>query len=287
REIELSKILEKLGATVKLFGFEKYRSTDDGIGQSIISEKKLHKALSRCDVLITPLSGINAAGEISAPYALQKLVIDEQLINTFTNVKLLFSGTVAPVFKKKLSGKVQIIETGDLDQIAFLNAVPTAEGAIAYAICNSDITIHGSESFVLGFGRCGSVLARSLQGLSARVSVFTRSSKSQAAAKAYGTNSFPLNALLKEIHKADYIFNTVPSVVLTADLLAKAKKNCLLIDLASFPGGIDFLAAQQLGLKGKRLPGIPGKIAPKSAGRILGDVYPSLIINKLKGGENK
>lgn len=40
---------------------------------------------------------------------------------------------------------------------------------------------------------------------------------------------------------ADIVFNTVPAMVLNAQLLVKMKKNSLIIDLASAPGGTDFV----------------------------------------------
>ena len=47
----------------------------------------------------------------------------------------------------------------------------------------------------------------------------------------------------------DVIFNTVPSLLFTRDVLKRIKKDTLIIDLASRPGGVDFSAAKELGLR--------------------------------------
>ena len=42
-----------------------------------------------------------------------------------------------------------------------------------------------------------------------------------------------------------------------------------MIDLASLPGGVDFSAAQELGLKAVQALSLPGKTAPESAAEII------------------
>ena len=86
--------------------------------------------------------------------------------------------------------------------------------------------------------------------------------------------------LEQEISKADFIFNTVPVLILDEELLQHVKKDAIIIDLASYPGGTDFEAAKRLGLKAELALGLPGKVAPKSAGQILGKVIPRIILNE-------
>ena len=49
------------------------------------------------------------------------------------------------------------------------------------------------------------------------------------------------------------------------------KKTCLCIDLASKPGGIDFGAAESLGIETIWALGLPGKVASESAGAAILD----------------
>jgi dipicolinate synthase subunit A len=70
-------------------------------------------------------------------------------------------------------------------------------------------------------------------------------------------------------------------MVLNREILKYANPQVLIIDLATQPGGTDFEAANAFGLKAILAPGLPGKVAPVSAGKILADVIPKLIIREL------
>ena len=47
----------------------------------------------------------------------------------------------------------------------------------------------------------------------------------------------------------DVVFNTIPPVVLTREILEKMAKEALIIDIASSPGGVDFQAAADLNIR--------------------------------------
>ena len=57
----------------------------------------------------------------------------------------------------------------------------------------------------------------------------------------------------------------------------RIRKDCLVIDLASKPGGVDFKAASELGVKVVWALGLPGKVAPISAGRIIADTVMNIL----------
>ena len=66
-----------------------------------------------------------------------------------------------------------------------------------------------------------------------------------AMIEGHGYEPLPLDNLKYHIHEFDIIFNTIPSLILNDEILTKVKKDALIIDLASKPGGIDFDAAKQ------------------------------------------
>lgn len=73
------------------------------------------------------------------------------------------------------------------------------------------------------------------------------------------------------------MINTVPSLVLGAADLAELPADCLLLDLASKPGGIDFDAAAALGRRAIWALSLPGKVAPVSAaGALRESIYTIL-----------
>jgi dipicolinate synthase subunit A len=82
---------------------------------------------------------------------------------------------------------------------------------------------------------------------------------------------------------ADVIFNTIPVPVLTGEVLDRVSPNALIIDLASAPGGVDFKKAESMGIKAVLAPGLPGKVAPKTAGRILAKVIIRLLYEEMAG----
>lgn len=136
---------------------------------------------------------------------------------------------------------------------------------------NSEITLHGSKCIVLGFGRCGKVLAHMLKGIGADLSVEARSGVDLAYIESYGYHPVPLKDLTDYIGQYDFIFNTIPSLVLDEKRLVGVKEDCLVIELASKPGGIDFEVAKRLGIKVVDGQSLPGKVAPETAAKIIFD----------------
>ncbi|MGM9936476.1 MAG: dipicolinate synthase subunit DpsA, partial [Candidatus Ornithomonoglobus sp.] len=72
-------------------------------------------------------------------------------------------------------------------------------------------------------------------------------------------------------------FNTVPALILTGEVLEKVRQDTLIIDLASKPGGIDFDAAAELGLRVIWALSLPGRVAPVTAGIIIKDTITNIL----------
>ena len=159
------------------------------------------------------------------------------------------------------------------------NAIPTAEGAIAIAMQNTNFTINGSNVLVAGFGRVGKTLSLSLRGLGANVSVSARSFKDLALIKSFSCRPLFTSDIINH-GPFDIIFNTIPSIIFDEPILNKVAKNSLVVDLASLPGGVDFDACERLNIKAIHALALPGKVAPKTAGNIV----KSTIYNMIKEG---
>ena len=61
----------------------------------------------------------------------------------------------------------------------------------------------------------------------------------------------------------------------------------LIVDLASKPGGTDFRYAEKRGIKALLAPGLPGIVAPKTAGQIVANVLSQLLLELLQQREEK
>lgn len=144
------------------------------------------------------------------------------------------------------------------------NAVPTAEGAICLAIRHCPITLHGAKCLVVGFGNCGRALAQRLHALHAEVTVGVRRSADAALAESMGMQTDITAVWQTALNKYDLIFNTVPATVFTKAQLDALKDDCVIIELASAPGGIP--EEERRFLNYHFAPGLPGKYSPKTAG---------------------
>ena len=123
------------------------------------------------------------------------------------------------------------------EQCKIPHAVPTAEGAIQIAMEELPITIHGARVLVIGYGRVGRMTAQRFQALGARVSVAARKYADLAWAESQGLGVEQTGRLLGWLCSYDLVINTVPARVLGEAELGDLKPGCLVIDLASNPGG--------------------------------------------------
>ncbi|MBR2473536.1 MAG: dipicolinate synthase subunit DpsA [Clostridia bacterium] len=175
--------------------------------------------------------------------------------------------------------ELNVTDYGRIEAVMIKNALCTAEGAIEIAMRELPTNLHGLATTVIGYGRIGRLLCHRLKALGCDVCVAARRSEALAAAETEGMRVTSLKALGSSIKKADIIFNTAPSLVLDKHALAVISADCLIIDLASAPGGVDFSEAERLGLKVIWALSLPGKYAPKSAASIICDEVTSHIEN--------
>jgi dipicolinate synthase subunit A len=114
------------------------------------------------------------------------------------------------------------------------------------------------------------VLADTLKNLGADVTIFARKEKDLADAftKLYKTATF--KELREKEFKFDALINTVPEKVLSHDEMRNINQECLFIEIASSPFGIDFQAAKEYAFDVIKANSLPGKVAPKTAGEIIG-----------------
>lgn len=173
---------------------------------------------------------------------------------------------------------IRVVDYMRAEGVAGRNAVATAEGAIAEALRESCVSIQGSHCLVVGYGTCGTVLASKLGQWKAHVTVMDRKEKKREAARSFGYEAVSFDAAEGEMQTYDIIFNTVPALVLTEQLLAGTKPDVTVIDIASKPGGVDFEYCRKRGIRAKLCLGLPGKYAPKSAAGILMEVIRKTIL---------
>ncbi len=279
---EVIRYLEAWDASILLFGFDHFHF--DGL--DVRKQELTIPALQEADVIIFPVAGMTEEGAVEALYADKPLQLNEDYFAALKKETLLFTGISRNYFSSivKKYG-VQMIRLMELDEVAIANSIPTAEGALALAMQHTDITLHGSKSVVLGLGRCGLTLARMLAGIGARVSVCARRPADLARAEEMGFPAYAMSQLETALADAEVIFNTIPAMVLTADVLTQIPHSAVIIDISSAPGGVDFRYAEKHGLKAILTPSLPGMVAPVTAGRILAQMIVRVIDQQRKQEE--
>ena len=274
RTIKLAKILAKEGNMVYTYGLEKAEELKEI--KNIIFCEKLIEAVKMVQVVIGPIPFSSDGININMPFSDGKLSIREFMHNL--NAKILIAGTIAPdVYELANDEYIEIVDIMKREELAVLNTIATAEGAIEIAIANTNKILHGSNVLVLGFGRIGKVLARKLAGLATKVTCAARKEEDLAWIKAYGHKATNINLIGKNLSEFDVIINTVPQMILTAEKMEYVKPECLLIDLASNPGGIDKKAAKEKGLQLVWALALPGKVAPTTTAEFIKDTIYNIL----------
>ncbi|AHF09649.1 MULTISPECIES: dipicolinate synthase subunit DpsA [Dehalobacter] len=277
REIFLVPELQKCGAKIIGLGLEK-----SPLGDSIEHAKSFTEIIAKADALILPMFGTDARGLIKAKYSNSPIILNNEVLELIPPGVPLFIGWARPaLISAAQKMNIDLVEIANRNEIVILNSIPSAEGAVQMAMEATTITIHSSESFVLGLGRCGMTLVNLLKGMGAKVTCVARKPSDLARAVEMGVRAIGFSDLEKEINRAEIVFNTVPALILGRDLLNKMSRETVIIDIASIPGGIDFEYAQMLGIKAQLAPGLPGIVAPKTAGKMLAKLYPPLILEHL------
>ena len=262
RQLFLADALTRDGYSVILGGF------DNLVSIGAITLADISTAISYGDAVIFPLPSVRADGSLNTPFADEKYYLSDR------EQEILSRKAVLAGMADKLLRTYPSLQNGTVydyakrNDFAIMNAVPTAEGAIARAMTEYEGTIAGSRTMVVGFGRIGKVLARLLKSLNSDVTVCARSAADSAYINALGYK-FQNTEKLDGVKNTDIIFNTVPSLIFSEEELKNTDRNTLIIDLASLPGGVDFEAANALGIDACRALSLPGKCSPKAAGEII------------------
>lgn len=275
RAVKLASILAEEGNIIYTYGLEKAEELKNN--HNVIMCDKLNKAIKDdVEVVIGPIPFSSNGEKINTPFSDNKISIRELMHSL--NAKILIAGSIAPnVYDMANDEYIEIIDIMKREELAVLNTISTAEGAIEIAIANTNKILHGSNVLILGFGRIGKVLARKLAGLSAKVTCAARKDEDLAWIKAYGHMATNINLLGENLSQYDIILNTVPHLILNQELLNYVKEDCLLIDLASNPRGIDKRAAKNRQLKLIWALALPGKVAPITTAEFIKDTIYNIL----------
>lgn len=264
RQFYIGKLLASEGMKVTCLGVE----MNEEIPKNIEIADSLKHVMKNCDIIIGPIpftrDGIHINSNKNSNIEI------EEFTSLIRENHIIFGG----ILKKQIIDAVNKQSARYFDfmtnnEIAIKNAVATAEGTIVEAVKLSDINLDESKCLVLGYGRCAKALATRLNSLGAKVTIAARSQEQLFLARSEGLNVVHLNDVEIKLSKFDFIFNTIPAKIITAQWLKHCNKDVAIIDIASKPGGTDFEECKKLGIKAVLALGLPGKYSPKTSAMIL------------------
>ena len=274
RQLEVIRKLTELDAKLFLVGFDQLDHGFTGAIKVKIDEIQFEEI----DVIILPIPGTNPEGIIETVFSNEEVKLTDALLTSTPPHCVIYSGITNSYLDKIVeSTQRKLVLLFERDDVAIYNSIPTVEGTIMMAIQHTDTTIHGSSIAVLGLGRVGMSVARTFAALGAQVKVGARKTADLARITEMGLTPFTLENIHEEIKEVDICINTVPHLIVTSKVIANMPAHTLIIDLASKPGGTDFRYAEKRGIKALLAPGLPGIVAPKTAGQIIANVLSQLL----------
>lgn len=212
-------------------------------------------------------------------------VSGEEILQALSPGKIFIAGKIPESFTENAKHKgIRVIDILQRDDMAILNAVPTAEGAIQIAMEKLPVTIDQCEVLITGYGRVARALAARVAALGGKITICARKSSDLAWAEICGYGKMTFQQLSEKIRDFTLIYNTVPYLIFDKLQLENMVKPgtgdrppALIVDLASSPGGVDFATAKELGIPTVHALSLPGKVAPETSARNMAKVIFNII----------
>lgn len=205
-----------------------------------------------------------------------KKLADFQLYGINPDISII--STDIPTFAGNISGN-NIYDYTKEESFALENAYLTAEAAVALAVDETDFSLFNSSILIIGYGRIAKALCALLKPYTPDISVCARSGLQRLDASMGGISTLNFeNLAIKNSY--DIVFNTVPHPVLNEKELSALPKGTIVIDLASFPGGVDKHIAGALGIRLIEARGLPAKYSTNSAGVVVAKTVIKMIEQK-------
>ena len=265
RQAELARLLELDGHQVSTYGLQRWKAPNP-VGLETVLET---------EIVLLPLPLCRGEGVLNCE---DGPVPTMELFRRLRPGQRVLAGQVQPEQRREALACGIVPEDYFLrEELTVANAAATAEAAIQVAMEHLDRSLLGMECLVLGYGRIGKLLSHRLRGLGAGVTVTARKPEDLAWIRAYGLRAMKTSELDGKLSAFGTVFNTVPSLVLKEALLSQLPESCLCVDLASVPG-IDFAAAEEMGLSCVWARSLPGRLLPCTAAEVIRDAVYYILL---------
>lgn len=238
---------------------------ENGINVFHITDRNILSQSQLCNITVLPIPYKDASGKIKGSdiflHDIQPLLCAENFI---------ILGKADNEIKS-LADRIKFGFCDINEDLRFkkLNAVPTAEAAINIAMQNTPYTLNKRNILICGYGCIARCLAKISVSLGCNITVAARKKSDRIDAEYCGCKTINFDILKDNVGSQDIIFNTCPAQTLTKDVLARVKHDCIIIDLASHPGGCDFEYARRQNLNAGLYLSLPDIYSPQTSGENL------------------
>lgn len=282
RQIYMAHALGRKGFGVSVYGLG---ACGERICPAVCAETLMDCLADAC-AIVFPMPASSDGVRVNCPLACDTPPRFSSILDRW-NGDLLIGGRLPPVLSSMVGQRqIEMVDLIDDEVLQLKNALPTAEGALSIAMRELPVTIDGVDAAVIGYGRIGEILADKLVALGANVYVYAR--RKEALTRAALRHAHPMrmtdrdgkSTLCQIPRTCRVVFNTVPHLLFTREVLETLPFACVYIDLASVPGGIDWAAAGELGIRAVWGSALPGKCVPETAGIILADAVAEILTAK-------
>lgn len=275
RQLYAAEYLKNSGYEVSVYGCE-HGKIPSGCHQA----DSLHNAFIP-SIILLPLPVTKNGRHINTPLSSHEISIKD-IQESLTEAHTVFLGMGQPGTIRLFQAKAGLLcDYFTIEAFTYKNALLTAEGIMSIILDKLPVTVFGLKTAITGYGRIGCFISEMLKKLGAVTEVYARNSLQLARAELNGHKTRHISEISEHIGEYDCIINTVPHCVIDEEAIKKARYDCVFIESASAPYGIDAAACARHEKSLIKAFSLPGKTAPKTAGIIIGET----VIDILKEGE--
>lgn len=270
-----------LGGDKRVYPIIKYMIKNnydvDTIGfNGVLEIKQCDLDLNNYDYVFLPLSGISDNYEIKTING--NLKLNSNLLNDLKCGTKFFSGNITKIMLTKISYN-NIISLLNDEKVKQQNDLLTVEG-----ILEKIKNVEGNSVLILGYGNIGKPLYKELIKRNYQVKVGVEKVSDLNELNENGFLSSDKNIYKFNMKNANLIINTVPKNIIDKSVLEVLSNKNYILDISSYPYGIDEKIVNDYNIDYNLYSGIPGKYNPEKAGNILLDKIKSDLKSNLKVG---
>lgn len=205
------------------------------------------------DYIVLPLDGI------------KKDEIFENLVKNNID-KTYFVYEITPfMWEIKTKYNLKFIELKKDKEFNNILNITRSEALLMYSIEILPITLKDAKILIIGTNESINIIANDFKKYVNNVLVAINKETNNDF-NVNNIKTIKISELNENINNYDLIINTFPSLVIDENILRNVSPSSYILDLAPFPGGIDYYKAKQFGIYAFSLEDICQKISPKSIG---------------------